>query len=108
RSEVAMDGSATTVERANAAATGADWDAAVELFSTADAQGELGPADIADYAEAAYAAGHLEQCVALWERAHTDLLSAGMPIEAAGAAVQVAMHLLMDTALMAPVRGWLS
>ena len=31
---------------------------------------------------------------------------AGDPVAAAGAAVRVAMHLLLDTALMAPVRGW--
>ena len=30
------------------------------------------------------------------------------PVAAAGAAVRVAMHLLFDTALMAPVRGWLA
>ena len=33
---------------------------------------------------------------------------AGDRIGAAGAAVRVAMHLLLDTALMAPVRGWLT
>ena len=33
---------------------------------------------------------------------------AGDDVAAAGAAVRVAMHLLFDTALMAPVRGWLA
>ena len=33
---------------------------------------------------------------------------AGDHLAAAGAAVRVAMHLLFDTALMAPVRGWLT
>ena len=31
----------------------------------------------------------------------------GDALAAAGASVRVAMHLMMDTALMAPVRGWL-
>ena len=35
-------------------------------------------------------------------------MRAGDPVAAAGAAVRVAMHLLFDTALMAPVRGWLA
>ena len=35
-------------------------------------------------------------------------MRAGDELAAAGAAVRVAMHLLFDTALMAPVRGWLA
>ena len=35
-------------------------------------------------------------------------IQAGDQVAAAGAAVRVAMHLLFDTALMAPVRGWLA
>jgi tetratricopeptide (TPR) repeat protein len=103
-----MNDAATTSERARDAAAGADWALAVELFTKADADGELGLEDIPAYAEVAYAAGHLERCVELWERAHSEFLAAGIVIAAAGAAVQVAMHLLIDTALMAPVRGWLS
>jgi hypothetical protein len=33
-------------------------------------------------------------------------IAAGDSLAAAGAAVKVALHLLLDTALMAPVRGW--
>ena len=43
-----------------------------------------------------------------WERAYAGALRTGEPVAAAGAAVRVAMHLLFDTALMAPVRGWLA
>ena len=57
--------------------------------------------------EVAYAAGHLDVTIEAWERAHGAFLQAGDEIAAAGAAVRVAMHLLLDTALMAPVRGWL-
>src|SRR5829696_577308 len=35
-------------------------------------------------------------------------MQGGDPVAAAGAAVRVALHLLFDTALMAPVRGWLA
>ena len=43
-----------------------------------------------------------------WERAYALCVEAGEKEAAAGAAVRVAMHLLFDTALMAPVRGWLA
>jgi tetratricopeptide (TPR) repeat protein len=58
--------------------------------------------------EVAYAAGHLDVTIEVWERAHAASLQAGDPVAAAGAAVRIAMHLLFDTALMAPVRGWLA
>ena len=41
-----------------------------------------------------------------WERAHTEAVRAGDSLAAAGAASRVALHLMMDTALMAPIRGW--
>jgi tetratricopeptide (TPR) repeat protein len=58
--------------------------------------------------EVAYAAGHLDVAIEAWERAHAACLLAGDQVAAAGAAARVAMHLLFDTALMAPVRGWLA
>ena len=58
--------------------------------------------------EVAYAAGHLDVTIEAWERAHTASMQAGDQVAAAAAAVRVAMHLLFDTALMAPVRGWLA
>ena len=58
--------------------------------------------------EVAYAAGHLDVTIEAWERAHAACMQAGDQVAAAGAAVRVAMHLLFDTALMAPVRGWLA
>jgi tetratricopeptide (TPR) repeat protein len=56
--------------------------------------------------EVAYAAGNLDVTIEAWERAHTAYIQSGDPVAAGGAAVRVAMHLLFDTALMAPVRGW--
>jgi hypothetical protein len=74
----------------------------------ADADGVAGSADLPVLGEVAYAAGHLDVAIDAWERAHAASVQAGDHIAAAGAAVRVAMHLLLDTALMAPVRGWLA
>ncbi|MDQ3647832.1 MAG: transcriptional regulator [Actinomycetota bacterium] len=74
----------------------------------ADADGLAGPGDLAVLGEVAYAAGHLDVTIEAWERAYALCVEAGDKDAAAGAAVRVAMHLLFDTALMAPVRGWLA
>ena len=73
----------------------------------ADADGLMSAAELPVLAEVAYAAGHLDVTIEAWERAHAACLRAGDQVAAGGAAVRVAMHLLLDTALMAPVRGWL-
>ena len=56
--------------------------------------------------EIAYAAGHLDVTIETWERAYATCMQAGDQPAAAGAAIRLAM--LLDTALMAPVRGWLA
>jgi hypothetical protein len=96
------------VQRARDAASRGDWEAAFDLFTKADADGLVGPADLPVVAEVAYATGHLDVTIEVWERAHALSVRAGDELAAAGAAVRVAMHLLLDTALMAPVRGWLA
>jgi tetratricopeptide (TPR) repeat protein len=96
------------VERARSAASRGDWQQAFDLFMEADADGMLVPTDLPLLAEVAYAAGHLDVTIEAWERAHAASMQAGNPLAAAGAAVRVAMHLLFDTSLMAPVRGWLA
>jgi tetratricopeptide (TPR) repeat protein len=98
----------SVVERARqAAATGA-WDDAYALLAEVDAAGRVGAAELPLLAEVAYAAGHLDVTIDTWERAYAEAMRGGDPVAAAGAAVRVAMHLLFDTALMAPVRGWLA
>jgi tetratricopeptide (TPR) repeat protein len=99
---------AALVDRAHEAASRGDWQHAFELFMDAEADGLLTLVDLPVAGEVAYAAGHLDMTVELWERAHGGLMQAGDDVAAAGAAVRVAMHLLFDTALMAPVRGWLT
>jgi tetratricopeptide (TPR) repeat protein len=95
------------VERAREAAALNDWRRAFDLLKEVDTDGLLAPTDLPVLGEVAYAAGQLEVAIEAWVRAHTASLQAGDQIAAAAAAVRVAMHLLFDTALMAPVRGWL-
>jgi len=83
-----------------------DWQKAYDLLVEADARSPLSAPDLALLADMAYAAGHLDVTIAAWERAYAQSMAAGDRLAAAGAAVKVAMHLLFDTALMAPVRGW--
>ena len=96
------------VQRGRDAAFRGDWQAAFDLLMQADADGLMSAAELPVLAEVAYAAGHLDVTIDAWERAHAGCLQAGDQIAAGGAAVRVAMHLLLDTALMAPVRGWLA
>jgi hypothetical protein len=102
------DVSEAVVRRGRDAAARGDWQAAFDLLMKADADGLAGPADLPVLGEVAYAAGHLDVAIEAWERAYAAAVRAGDQGAAAGAAVRVAMHLLFDTALMAPVRGWLA
>jgi tetratricopeptide (TPR) repeat protein len=97
-----------SVQRAREAAARGGWEEAYDLLMQADAHGLADPGDLQLLGEVAYAAGHLDVTIEAWERAHALCVQAGEPVAAAGAAVRVAMHLLLDTALMAPVRGWLA
>jgi hypothetical protein len=100
--------SEAVVQRAHDAAARGDWEEAFDLFMRADAEGLAAPADLPVLGEVAYAAGHLDVTIEAWERVHAACVRAGDDVAAAGAAVRVAMYLLFDTALMAPVRGWLA
>ena len=97
---------ATLLERARHAAAQSDWQQAYELFVQADASQLLDGADLALFAQCAYAAGHVDATIDAWERVHAQGLRADDRLMAAGAAVRVALHLLFDTALLAPIRGW--
>jgi tetratricopeptide (TPR) repeat protein len=97
----------TALEKGRDAASRGDWQQAHDLLAEADAGQSLDRADLPLRADVAYAAGHLDVSLEVWERAHAQALRAGDSLTAAGAAARVAMHLLFDTALMAPVRGWI-
>ncbi|MDQ4097353.1 MAG: transcriptional regulator [Actinomycetota bacterium] len=85
-----------------------DWAEAFELFMALETGGSLDPADLPILADVAYAAGHLDVTITAWERVYAACLAADDAASAGGAAARVAMHLLFDSALMAPVRGWLT
>jgi tetratricopeptide (TPR) repeat protein len=83
-----------------------EWQQAYDLLVEADARSPLAAPDLALLADMAYAAGHVDVTISTWERAYAQGMARGDRLAAAGAAVKVALHLLLDTALMAPVRGW--
>ncbi|HVL56939.1 MAG TPA: hypothetical protein VM491_10565, partial [Burkholderiaceae bacterium] len=94
-------------ELARAAAARAAWQEAYDLLAQADELEPLAGPDLALLAQVAYAAGHLDVTIDAWERAHANAARGGDTLAAARAATQVALHLLLDTALLAPVRGWI-
>ena len=103
-----MNGVAATelVEQGRNAASSGDWARAFDLLVRADQHTRLAVDDLGLLAEVAYAAGHLDVTIVAWERAHAQAVRAGDSLAAADAATRIALHLLMDTALMAPIRGW--
>jgi tetratricopeptide (TPR) repeat protein len=102
----AIDG--TPLERAHAARARGSWQQALDVLLEADAGTPLCGSDLTLLADTAYAAGHLDVTIDVWERAHAERARAGDRLGAAGAAVRLALHLLFDTALLAPVRGWVT
>lgn len=62
---------------------------------------------LATRAAAAYAAGDLDATLAAWEQAHHDAVRSNDRLGAAAAATRMAMHLVVDTGLLAPVRVWI-
>lgn len=81
------------------------WHAALERLDDLGAAG--GPVALELRAQASYGAGDLEGAVHAWEDLHARLLRDGDADGAGRAAAMIAMYLMMDTGLMAPVRGWL-
>ena len=100
------DAQRAVVDAARDEAAHGHWNEAFDLLSRADADGQLGAEDLPALGDIAYRAGHLDVTIEAWERAHVAGLAAGDAAAAAVAAVRVALHLLFDTAMMAPVRGW--
>ena len=96
------------LQAGRAAAARCDWQRAFELLTGADTARPLAAAELGMLAEVAYAAGHVDATIAIWERLHAQCVRSGDDAAAAHAATRVAMHLLFDTALMAPVRGWVT
>ncbi len=83
-----------------------EWGLALELLVAMGA-GSEGAEGLELRARAAYGNGDFEASVTTWEELHALLVADGDGAGAAMAAAMVAMFLMMDTGLMAPVRGWL-
>ena len=98
------------LERARRSVAAGEWaDALRALEEIADdrANPEVAAELLELRAMAEYGNGRFEAAVEAWEQLHTHCMSAGDVRGAARAAAMVAMFLMMDTGLMAPVRGWL-
>lgn len=83
-----------------------EWSAALELLDAGGAAAKT-PAMLELRAQAAYGHGSFEASILAWEDQHNALSESGDHAGAARAAAMVAMFLMIDTGLMAPVRGWL-
>jgi tetratricopeptide (TPR) repeat protein len=94
------------IERAREATSRGDLRSAFNLLVEADAAAPLACGDLALLAEVAYAIGNLEATLGTWERVHAHAVEAGDRLTAGAAATRIAMHLIMDTGLLAPVRVW--
>lgn len=94
------------LEEARSAVESAKWQLAVErLDGAGDAARSAEGLELRALAE--YGAGRFEASVTAWEGLFRLAAAEGDDIEAARAAAMVALYLMMDTGLMAPVRGWL-
>lgn len=56
----------------------------------------------------AYAAGEFEASISAWEALYDVQVAAGEQVDAARAAAMIALNLLCETGLLAPVRGWVA
>lgn len=95
------------LQQARDAASRGEPEAALDLLLEAEASAPLDVGALGLLADVAYATGNVEVTFEAWERAHTLGVHAGDDLSAAAAAARIAMHLLMDTGLLAPVRVWI-
>lgn len=104
-------GAPAWVDEVRAAVDGGSWEAALALLD-ANARDDAEPLEVRATAlelraQASYGSGAFEAAVSAWEDLHALQVEAGDLPAAARAAAMIAMYLMMDTGLMAPVRGWL-
>lgn len=96
----------TTLSACRTAIERGEWHDALDRLAL-DPEAASSPEGIELRALGAYGAGHLETCLTAWEQLHACHVARDEPADAARAAAMLAMYLMMDTGLMAPVRGWL-
>jgi tetratricopeptide (TPR) repeat protein len=103
--DMAQPGHDECTDAARRAIALGDWRRALDLLESVPSTESAELLELR--AEALYGAGDFEGCVGSWEDLHSLLVRRGDEIEAGRVAAMVAMYLMMDTGLMAPVRGWL-
>ncbi|MEP7736274.1 hypothetical protein ABKW28_01345 [Nocardioides sp. 31GB23] len=96
-----------TLDQARAALDAGAWvDALTGVAGLVDEDGPTQPDALEVAAGAYYGAGDLERCIGAWERLHTLHDRRGETERAGRAAAMTALHLLIDSGLMATVRCW--
>lgn len=93
-----------TLTAAKAALELGAWQEALDAL---EAVGTTPPEALEIRATALYALGDLDGSIGAWEQLHARRSATGDRTDAARAAVMVAMFLLIDSGMMAPIRGWL-
>jgi class 3 adenylate cyclase len=88
--EASSDPEPSLAEQGRAALARHAWGEALEKLTEADAGGELAPAELDAYADAAWWNGRLEQAIELRERAYAAATRAGRPDAAVMAAIKLA------------------
>lgn len=102
----ALSGHGDALRDAAEAVADAEWDGALRLLDEAELASSSA-AGLELRAIAAYGAGDPEGSIAAWEDLYALHVAGGDAMAAARAAAMVAMYLMIDTGLMAPIRGWL-
>ncbi|WP_220793677.1 hypothetical protein, partial [Nocardioides stalactiti] len=92
------------LDEARAALDDGDFRRALGLVDASDSS----EAALEVVAVAAYGAGELERSLTALERLYAQHVAAQRPVDAGFAAARVAINLLCETGLMAPVRGWVA
>ncbi|HWO74228.1 MAG TPA: transcriptional regulator [Dehalococcoidia bacterium] len=96
------------MSEARQASEAGEWQRAYALLCRADSINPLAGEQLTFLADVAYAAGHPDVTITAWERAYGLASRGGDRLAAAEAAARVALHILIDSGLMAPVRAWLA
>lgn len=100
------DGEHGSFDEVHAAMAHAEWARAVSLLNQLGDSADSA-AGLELRAQAAYGNGDLEGAVRALENLYELLVRDGESVGAARAAAMAAMYLLIDSGMMAPVRGWI-
>ncbi len=106
--DVAIEADGEPTRRARETVVPGHFQEALDWLRQAADERDRSPDELELLANAAYGAGDLEAAITAWERLHAHHIATGEHRAAARAATSVAMYLMMDTGLMAPVRAWIA